>query len=297
MLRPDTPTQHRFARLPSPGAPSGSPSGSDGACPAGAILPVGRADLMGSSDSSAFLLRNLLSSEECDDIIAQAEAFGLSDVGYLRRIRVNDRVKVMGEDLSELLMSRARPHLDDMLLETPTQARAQAARRPPKGLPKGLLRGLWTPESLNPCFRVCRYGPGGFFLPHHDEGPDLHDKHRSIKTFMVYLNDDFAGGPTNFYAEDQGLYMKPDPGKVICELRPEKGSCVVFNHCITHDGGELLAGRKYILRTEVLYRHHSTIAGGATGDSGSDSDFECSGQGLASDSDDGDAAQSSDGHE
>jgi len=42
---------------------------------------------------------------------------------------------------------------------------------------------------------------------------------------------------------------------VILSYKPERGSCLVFNHDITHDGGELLIGQKYILRTEVLYEH------------------------------------------
>merc|ERR1712070_892493 len=37
--------------------------------------------------------------------------------------------------------------------------------------------------------------------------------------------------------------------------KPERGSCLVFNHEITHDGSELVSGNKYILRTEVMYQH------------------------------------------
>eukprot|EP00928_Gymnodinium_smaydae_P003908 TRINITY_DN11380_c0_g2_i2.p2 TRINITY_DN11380_c0_g2~~TRINITY_DN11380_c0_g2_i2.p2 ORF type:complete len:116 (+),score=11.68 TRINITY_DN11380_c0_g2_i2:118-465(+) len=97
-------------------------------------------------------------------------------------------------------------------------------------------------------------------------------RHRSIKTFMIYLNDDFEGGPTSFYNENQRRYSRGLSENQIYELRPEKGSCLVFNHCITHDGGELLQGKKYILRTEVMYRHRSAFDAPCPATSGDDSD-------------------------
>jgi len=236
---------------------------------------IARADLWRRCDDSAFLLRGLLSPEECDDIVAQSEAFGLRNCGYSRRIRVTDRVSVMGEDLGRLLFERARPHLADV--EVP------ADRRAAPGVPADLLRGLWRPEALNPCFRVCRYSPGGFFLPHHDGGFDSSDTLRSIKTFMIYLNDDFEGGPTRFYSERQPHYHRAVPEHAVYALHPEKGSCVVFNHCITHDGGELVKGAKYILRTEVMYRHVTRLKDGTQADLQdlSDSDFETEGQAIS----------------
>jgi len=76
--------------------------------------------------------------------------------------------------------------------------------------------------------------------------------------------------------ENQGRYKKGLSKNRIYELRPEKGSCVVFNHCIIHDGGELLQGKKYILRTEVMYRHRSVFDAPrpATSDEASDGSFQ-----------------------
>merc|ERR1712007_168461 len=108
--------------------------------------------------------------------------------------------------------------------------------------------------GLNPCFRVCRYEPGGFFLPHKDGGFEYSDELLSLKTFMVYLNDGFEGAPTNFFEQTQVCYAQPDPTKIIHELRPETGACVAFNQNLVHDGGMLRAGTKYILRTEVMYK-------------------------------------------
>lgn len=89
---------------------------------------------------------------------------------------------------------------------------------------------------------------------------------------MVYLNDDFEGGPTTFYSESQPHYRRPLPENALHALRIEKGACLVFNHCICHDGGELYAGSKYILRTEVMYEKQSAFLSGHGQDEG-DSDF------------------------
>merc|ERR1712113_1147182 len=112
---------------------------------------------------------------------------------------------------------------------------------------------------------------------------DLSDTHRSIKTFMIYLNDEFEGGHTRFYSEDQCRYHTGLPENLLYALRPEKGSCLIFNHRIVHDGEELLQGLKYILRTEVMYRHRSAFSDrgdDSDRDDDSDSDFDCEGQGI-----------------
>merc|ERR1719203_2349328 len=202
---------------------------------------VERVELFG---DHAFVLRNFLSVAECDDVIRQAEAFGMCAPSETHRMRLCERVKVMSEDLADVLFQRALPYLNDIQVWESER---------PRGVPTAAMLGAWKPSTINPCFRVCRYDVGGFFLPHHDGDFVKSSRNRSLKTFMVYLNDDFDGGPTNFYDESQPHYTKADPEKVILSYQPECGSCLVFNHNITHDGGELRHGRKYILRTEVLY--------------------------------------------
>mmetsp|Transcript_150136 Transcript_150136/g.273291 ORF Transcript_150136/g.273291 Transcript_150136/m.273291 type:complete len:368 (+) Transcript_150136:56-1159(+) len=209
--------------------------------------PMEKIDLLGKADGSAFVLHNFLSPQECQNIIAQAEGFGFIGCGYNRRIRVTDRVSVMGHELAELLFARAKPYLSDVVALPLGEIRTSGIRR-------DAAPGLWKPVGINPCFRVCKYTPGGFFLPHHDGGFEEDDTTWSFKTFMMYLNDDFIGGPTNFYEESQPHYRAPDPAKIRYVFRPQLGSCLVFNHCYCHDGGELESGVKYLLRTEVMYK-------------------------------------------
>ena len=113
--------------------------------------------------------------------------------------------------------------------------------------------GEWRPASVHQPLRICRYKPGGFFLPHHDEPVVVSGRERSLRTLMVYLNDDYEGGATNFYSSRQKLYCPGDPTLRIHSFRPQTGDALIFFGAITHDGGPLLKGHKYILRSEIMY--------------------------------------------
>ena len=199
-------------------------------------------------DGSAYVLHNLLTPAECAAIQQQATEMGLRDSGYSSRIRVCERVSAMGHALAAALFERARPHLGGNI-----EVGAERGDREP-GVPPSLEEGVYEPYGLNPCFRIVRYAPGGFFFPHFDGGFERSASNTSIKTFMMYLNEGFEGGPTNFYKESQQHYKQPDPANVIHSYRPRAGSCLVFNHRITHDGGELISGEKWLFRSEVMYK-------------------------------------------
>lgn len=55
-------------------------------------------------------------------------------------------------------------------------------------------------------FRLCRYHPGGHFAPHYDGFYAKNSHERSMKTFMLYLNNEFQDGSTNFVDEKQQLF-------------------------------------------------------------------------------------------
>merc|ERR1711972_987077 len=125
------------------------------------------------------------------------------------------------------------------------------------GLRMDLNPGHWAPEGLNDLFRLCRYEPGGFFLPHYDGAYDANESCCSFMTFMLYLNDDFEGGTTRFYNNQQRRYTKGLDENVTTTYTPETGSALVFYHNIVHDGQPVLSGEKYIMRSEVMFRNLS----------------------------------------
>src|SRR5690606_5025335 len=63
----------------------------------------------------------------------------------------------------------------------------------------------------------------------------------------IYLNDDFAGGETRFIQGDSHV-----------DVKPKRGSALLFNHDTLHEGKEVLSGTKYLLRTEVMFRRTDT---------------------------------------
>ena len=101
--------------------------------------------------------------------------------------------------------------------------------------------------SLNERLRFLRYDPGHKFEAHHDGEywrPDGIE--RSYITVQLYLNEGFEGGSTTFIHPHKHWEKK--------EVVPKIGSVLVFEHAILHEGSALIEGRKYCVRTDVMYK-------------------------------------------
>jgi hypothetical protein len=107
----------------------------------------------------------------------------------------------------------------------------------------------WTPVGLNERLRLYRYDVGQLFNWHYDGHFSRSNGERSMLTFMVYLNDDFEGGATSFSQVDYGV---PSIGDML-RITPVKGMALLSQHPILHRGDAVTAGRKYVLRTDVMY--------------------------------------------
>ncbi len=94
--------------------------------------------------------------------------------------------------------------------------------------------------GLNERFRFYRYEPGEYFKWHFDGAFERSPVERSLLTLMVYLNEDCEGGATQFY----------DFGDVV----PRTGMALFFEHDVYHQGAPVTSGRKYVARTDVMYR-------------------------------------------
>lgn len=111
------------------------------------------------------------------------------------------------------------------------------------------------PLGLNPRFRFCRYRDGQKFTVHRDGAWAPSAAARTTMTVQVYLNDgsEFSGGETHF--SESGL-----------RVAPVKGTAIVFDHRLWHEGCAVTAGTKYVLRTDVLYAYEPAKAdGGGSG--------------------------------
>jgi predicted 2-oxoglutarate/Fe(II)-dependent dioxygenase YbiX len=171
----------------------------------------------------------LLSPARCEVLIAHAESIGFDEAtintsaGHVLKkdVRNNDRVISDDAGLASELWSRAR----DYVAVTFKQR---------------------TVIGLNERLRFYRYGPGQKFDWHQDGCFERDNGERSQFTFMVYLNDGYAGGGTSF-ADPHGRLFEP------FTVTPKRGSALLFYHHLDHRGDEVTAGQKYVLRTDVMY--------------------------------------------
>ena len=80
-----------------------------------------------------------------------------------------------------------------------------------------------------------RYDKGDFISPHSDSPVRLFNGEMSNFTALIYLNDDFHGGDTVF------------PNLKI-NIKPKRGSLLLFDHDLVHESQEIIWGTKYIYR-------------------------------------------------
>jgi predicted 2-oxoglutarate/Fe(II)-dependent dioxygenase YbiX len=173
-----------------------------------------------------FVIPGFLSPEECDRFIALSEEKGFEDApittmgGFVVRkdIRDNERLMIDDPALATELFERARPFL----------------------VPEWFS---WELAGFNERLRYYRYDPGQKFAPHFDGYYERPNGERSHFTFMAYLNDGFEGGET--------VFRQHTP---VIRIRPESGMALVFYHKQLHEGAPVISGRKYVLRTDVMYR-------------------------------------------
>lgn len=168
-----------------------------------------------------FTIANFLSQAECDELIALAEAHGfeaatvrtLSGPQSMEKVRNNERTMLHGPVWKERLWARLAS----------------------ENLP--ILDGNSKAVGLPADLRFYKYSAGERFKMHKD-GPWKEGGLTSKLSFLVYLNDAFTGGRTDFR-------------EFI--VQPVTGMALLFIHDTWHEGEKVVAGTKYVLRSDVLY--------------------------------------------
>jgi len=174
-----------------------------------------------------FVIRRFLTPEECGAFVARSE-----QAGYEEATITTSSGSVMAKEIRD----NARLIVDDVALAN------EWSQRGGKFLPDRVSGSNF--RGFNERFRFYRYDVGQKFAPHFDGFFRRDNGERSQLTFMVYLNSDFSGGETKFYGEDRQLRVA---------VRPESGMALVFVHLQLHEGAPVVSGRKYVLRTDVMY--------------------------------------------
>ena len=169
-----------------------------------------------------FTVSGLLTPDECGQWIETAEAAGFTDAPIEaafspevhKEIRDNDRAIIVAPEAAQKLWLAAKDFVP--------------ARY-----------GDWLAAGANESLRFYRYDVGQRFEWHQDGLYKRDNREHSKLTFMVYLNDNFEGGETSFAA---------------ASITPQCGLALFFIHHLKHKGQPVTRGRKYVLRTDVMYR-------------------------------------------
>ena len=168
---------------------------------------------------------NFLSAEECRNLIQRSETIGYEEAAI--RTDEGDRIFKDARDNDRVIF-------DDLPLAQQLFERAKLFLVPEKD--------GWTLSRMNERFRFYRYREKQKFAWHLDGKVTDTRGDETFLTFMVYLNDDFEGGSTDFNWE---------------KVNPKRGRALVFPHRIRHQGSPVTAGAKYVLRTDVFFSQPS----------------------------------------
>merc|ERR1712137_32716 len=176
-------------------------------------------------DGLAFVLDNVFSVEESQALIDWSESCGYvkAALGHgntvFESVRKSDRCIIDSEVMAGIIFKRIRSFLPETFEY------------------EKLI-------NVNERLRFLRYDDGGFFRAHQDgcyERPDHSEI--SFLTMQLYLNGGFDGGETTFI---------PEPNRFVPCI-PLPGRVLIFQHDLRHEGSLLRKGRKYAVRSDVMY--------------------------------------------
>lgn len=177
-----------------------------------------------------FTIESFLTAEECErqieisEELRYEEATVTSPRGEVRLtdLRDNQRVLLQNEEIAEWLWERACDFVPREVDDRPA-------------------------VGVNELLRFYRYDAGQQFDWHQDFPFIRENGEQSLYTFMIYLNDDFEGGETSF--EDS---YSDEPFDEL-QIQPKRGMALFFEHATHHKGEPVVSGRKYVLRSDIMY--------------------------------------------
>lgn len=201
------------------------PSSADILVPAPGLRRFVEGDALDFSAPFVWSVDGLLTPDECGDLVERIETLGPESApittaqGFVMNADVRNNTRVMFDDhrMADRLFERARRFVP------------------------GAMNGGMSASGLNERWRCYRYEPGQRFAPHYDGSFRRSDREESLLTMIIYLNQGFEGGRTEF--PDMGVSVEPVIGRAL-----------FFQHRLLHESTPLVSGRKYAARSDVMYR-------------------------------------------
>lgn len=179
----------------------------------------------------SIVIENVWTLEECQTWIEDSESAGYGDVGGGQQLRIAD------------VRNSKRSIIDDPV-------RAEQLWERIKGSVAMDHIANYSPLELNEWLRFLRYDPGEYFAPHLDgcyDRPDDHDRAGDLSyvTVQIYLNEGFEGGSTRFFDKNND--------ELYYDVVPKIWAVLLFDHRMLHSGEEVKSGRKYAVRTDIMF--------------------------------------------
>jgi len=174
-----------------------------------------------------------------DDVLSPAECHGFLDRFSAGQANIAPVIREDGVGIDLRVRNNTRVMWDDQtqaeqLLSSVTRQMDTRGKQFPQTFQGGALAGA------NPRLRIYRYGPNEQHTAHWDTEVELAPSLLTRLTLVVYLNDDFDGGATDFPELD-------------VRVVPRKGMALVFQHRTLHKACPVIRGVKYVLRTDIAY--------------------------------------------
>ncbi len=231
----------------------------------------------------AFVVDEVLAKETCEQIIQDCERLGFGNFNSGKNNHGAQQILV-DQATADAIAKQLAPHIDVNEMEN---LRREMISNTGGKLDDDDVR-LFV-KGLNRRWRIYRYEPTGqeSFAPHIDAGfpPSgvsesgtslVWDDSATLRaeegqeivsrlTVLIYLNDDFVGGETKFFApQTNGVESH------IASVKPVAGSVLLFPQGVgedaveyarsnwpLHEGSPVLSGRsKYVIRSDVLFATH-----------------------------------------
>jgi len=194
----------------------------------------------------------------------------------VRRMHVEFRRSVCGDGLK-----KRRDSQHHLPIDVGVEAMQRLCERLRPFLPEFAGPSNWrrlegNGREVSSFLRTYCYEEGDFSAPHFDRAFICDEKKTfSAYSVVIYLNDEFEGGETTFFAEDPRIkpsrrgntpvFQDRSILKVVARNWPKRGAALVFPHGLMegshpnplHEGSIVRKGSKCIIRTDVMFQNRA----------------------------------------
>lgn len=211
----------------------------------------------------------LLRPDECAGLIARGDAAGwkkssVSGGGHGRTgredARTNEFCVLHDTQFAQLLWERVRAHVLPDLTHIPFNTYLNTETRGKE----------WSAVGVVDKLRLYKYSPGEEFPEHVDykTGRDIvrggkRYRQQTFITLLVYLNEDFDGGTTNYWVNHEGIHCRflrdVEDKPPSHRIQPVTGRAVLQEQNLLHEGSAPTRGTKYVLRTDILHERERPL--------------------------------------